>query len=226
MSGQNGKKLNKEATYFIISDAHVGTHNSRDFCNYSKLVPFLKDVYMNTHAVLILNGDFFDFSRSAKTHVIEKNPEIFDLLSELEKNERLIKIKGNHDSSINGEKQLSLNNSILVLHGDIFERTTCLFPWLKVFLDWGISLVETVFKTHINRLLKKIFGYDRVSRRGRKIETKALEYLKNHPQYQAIIVGHSHTPKSDGKYHNSGCFTETNADYIEITDTNIQLKSY
>jgi len=226
MNGKKESRLNANANFFIISDAHVGAHTARDRCNYDKLIPFLKDVFKNTQAVLVLNGDFFDFSRSVKKNVLKNNPEIVQILNEMEKSNRLIKLKGNHDICLNGERQLLLDNSILVLHGDIFEKTTSLLRWIGMFIDLGVSFMETIFRTNINRVLKNVFGYDRITKRGIKIEKKAVKFLQEHPQYQKIIVGHSHTPQSSSRYYNSGCFTERNSDYIEITASSIQLKSY
>jgi UDP-2,3-diacylglucosamine pyrophosphatase LpxH len=223
---EENTKLNQNADYFIISDAHVGSHGCNDCCNYKKLIPFLKEVHYNTKATLVLNGDFFEFMKSFKSNVIRNNKEISAIISELKTQNRLIHLKGNHDFSSSNQKELIINNSILVLHGDIFEKTTNSFLWFNYFLHLGISFIERIFRMNINKIMKVFLGYDRLKNRGLKIEKKAMDYIKKRADLKAIIVGHTHTPQSNYTYHNCGCFTEDNSDYIEITDNNISLKKY
>lgn len=218
-------KLNKNADYFIISDAHVGSHSHIDTCNYSKLIPFLKKVLKETNAILILNGDFFEFTKFIKSKVKKKNSEIIEILSCLEKQNRLIRIKGNHDCC-NGIEKIVINNSILILHGDIFENSFNLLPWVNNVFSWGVNVAEHLFGMNINKILQKLVKYDRLKIRGLKIEQKAKEFLKSHPEYKAIIIGHSHIPAKNEGYFNCGCFINGNSDYIEITGSTIQLKKY
>ncbi len=218
-------KLNAEADYFIISDAHVGCHNCMDLCNYDKLLPFLKEVLEKTKATLILNGDFFEYTKERKSKVRKKNLEIFEILEKIENKERLIRIKGNHDRDGMYEKTL-INGDILVFHGDTFGNHTSIFPFFNLFLNWSVAFTEKLFKMNINDILKKCTGYDRKKARKDKMRLKAKEFLEKHPEYKTLIVGHSHTPEADENYFNSGCFVNKESDYIEISGEKITLKTY
>ncbi len=218
-------KLNSDADYFVISDAHVGCHTCMDACNYTKLVPFLQDVLDNTNAVLILNGDFFEYSKHRKARVKKTNDEIFRILEELDKNDRLIKLRGNHDEDSELTSKV-VNNDIIIFHGDTFGEHTSYFPFFYHFLNLSVALTERVFRMNVNDILKKIFGYDRKKIRKGKMREKAKAYLEKHPEYKSLIVGHSHTPESSEQYYNSGCFVNDESDYIEITNGEIKLKTY
>jgi UDP-2,3-diacylglucosamine pyrophosphatase LpxH len=218
-------KLNRDADYFVISDAHVGCHNCMDVCNYKKLIPFLKEVLKDTQATLILNGDFFEYTKARKSRVMKKNQEIVNILNELEKQGRLIKIRGNHDEKT-GVKKKIINNDILVFHGDSFENTSFLMPWFSHMVQSLVSFTERIFKMDINDILRKFIGYDRKGIRKKRMSRKAAEFLEKHPEYKAIIVGHSHTPDSSGAYYNTGCFVNGKSDYVEVIGKKIHLKSY
>jgi UDP-2,3-diacylglucosamine pyrophosphatase LpxH len=217
--------LNKNASYFVISDAHVGSRSSIDICNYKKLIPFIEDVYDNTNAVLILNGDFYEFEKAKKKKVFFKNQEIETLLKKLETENRLIRLRGNHDEGCGLDRYI-IDNKYLVIHGDVFEKTSSINPALTSLIHTGVAFAERLFKTNIDKILENILGYDRKKCRSIKIKEKACEYIKMHTEYEAIIVGHSHVAYKCEKYYNCGCFTEDNSDYIEVTDEKIELKKY
>ena len=217
--------LNKDASYFIISDAHVGSHSSIDTCNYKKLIPFIEDVLYNTKAVLVLNGDFYEFEKARKHKVLSKNQEIEKLLKKLDEKKRLIRLRGNHDEGCGLDKYI-IDNKYFVIHGDVFEKTSSINPYLKGIIHTGVAFTEKLFRTNIDKLLGIFLGYDRKKCRSTKIKQKACDYIELHSEYEAIIVGHSHVAHKCERYYNSGCFTDENSDYIEISDSKIELKKY
>ncbi len=217
--------INKNADYLIISDCHVGPHSSVDICNYEKLIPFLRDVAIKTKACLILNGDFFEFLKFTKNQVYKENKEIIKLLDELETQNRLVRLRGNHDIC-HGNEQYVIDDKILVIHGHNFEKTWSYLMWFNHILAWGIKMAEWVMHRDINQIFQQFFNYDRERIRNQKIVTRAQEYLKEHPEYKTIIIGHSHVPFVSKEYCNSGSFIKSNSDYIEVTNDKIYLRKY
>jgi len=218
-------KLNKNANYFIISDCHIGNHDRIDFCNYSKLRPFLSEVLMETKATLIINGDFFDFLKSFKSKIFRSNKDILDIINNLKKEERLIIIKGNHDVT-NGVDNVVINNSVLVLHGHCFEAKARYFAGISHLISIIIGITERIFHMSIDLILSKFFHYDRMQKRSKKIIKKVNRFLNTHPEYSAVIIGHIHVPYASNRYFNTGCFTNNSSDFIEIEDNKIELKKY
>lgn len=98
---------------FIISDLHLATGNKFDrFNKAAKLVRLLK-VVEKLKAILIVNGDFFDFWQATPHNVFIKYKEI---LWELLRIKRVILIVGNHDNwleNYNNQRFLMPNISVL-----------------------------------------------------------------------------------------------------------------
>lgn len=98
---------------FIISDLHLASGAKLDrFNKAAKLIRLLK-VVQKLNAVLIINGDFFDFWQTNPRKVFTKYKEI---IWELVRIKRVILIPGNHDawlSHFNNQRFLMPNISVI-----------------------------------------------------------------------------------------------------------------
>jgi len=216
----------------IISDTHLGS----DVCESKQLYAFLERVYSKTNR-LIINGDFFDnldFRRLKKNHW-----KILSLLRRMSKYVEIIWIRGNHDGDAETISHLigidfkneyvfsSGNKNFLCLHGDQFDDFIYKYPNTTKIADFFYRIIQRFDKRFLPQFIKqrsKIY-----LRCNEHMMQKSREYAIN-KTIGCVCLGHTHYPIIDKDhvvwYANSGCWTEKNCTYLEITNGNIELKTF
>lgn len=216
----------------IISDTHLGS----DVCESKQLYSFLERVYSKTNR-LIINGDFFDnldFRRLRKNHW-----KILSLLRRMSKYVEIVWIRGNHDGEAETISHLigldfkdeyilsSADKTFICLHGDQFDDFIYKYPNTTKIADFIYRLIQKIDKRFLPQFIKqrsKIY-----LRSTEHIMSKSREYAIS-KGVDGVCVGHTHNATIDKNhsvlYANSGCWTEKKCTYLEITNGNIELKTF
>jgi len=219
----------KRLKYVILSDLHLGS----GVCQHIKLISLLKNINTET---LVLNGDIIDIDHLKR--LSKKDWKILSLLRKLSKNTHIVYIRGNHDSKIadiisdllgfefkNNYDFICNEKKFHILHGDEFDSFITNFPL--------ITEIATGIYYYIQLLSPKKQELARVLKRRSKNFIKSCEMTKRKAEalakekgYDYIVAGHCHSAffSPNSPYINSGCFTELDCSYIEISDDNIRLK--
>lgn len=212
-------------TTLIFSDTHLtGRFNQRRF-NY--LVELFNEVDQ-----IVINGDLWDgYLTSFDKFYHSKWNQLFPLLKE----KHAIYLYGNHDraeysdirvkefSHMQADRfELRLPGFTLqIQHGHgicpTLEMRFPRFPWRKIGITHGSHLGQ-----------KLLYGYLRVppSKLSRLMNRKMRAYAQKHLKSDTVLVcGHTHTQErsQDGRFINTGLMTHGVAQYLLVTDGQIQL---
>jgi UDP-2,3-diacylglucosamine pyrophosphatase LpxH len=190
----------------FISDLHLGTKK----CKEKKILKFLKEIKCDN---LYLVGDIIDgWALSRKHYWTITQTEILRKILKMSETTNITYIPGNHDSFVRPffRYDFSFSNirivehdtyvdsngrRIFVVHGDKYDF------WMKVpkkiinflahFTDWVEISEET--------------GHD-IKRAARltRVEKVLKKFIKSNSKYDAVICGHTHHPKIDDVYMNTG----------------------
>lgn len=230
-----------KADVVIISDIHLGS----EVCRARELRQALRD-WMPFKRLIIL-GDFFDdlnFSRLRKHH--------FGLMDDIRKltnpghGVHVDWIEGNHDvqadevirriigAHVQPELVLEMfGTRYLFMHGHQFDNFLTDHPVISVVASKvydAVQMREDSRKKSLSRWLKKKSkGWLRVCH---KVETRALEYAATRG-VDCIVCGHTHyhftKPRNEPskiKYVNSGCWTDSPATILTITEEGLRRHEY
>ncbi len=212
----------------IVSDVHLGTGVSRA----DALLATLKRSTFNR---LILLGDIFDDLNFAKLH-----PSHWSLLSHVQKlaaprsGIEVVWVEGNHDRLLSKVIQTFLGipiykqyewvhrgKKLLALHGHQFDTFITRYPYITGPADQLYRTIQRIEPRHyrLSRLLKH--SSKTWLRISEQIAWGALSYAKKRDATQ-IFCGHTHYPMSQQSagvtYYNTGCWTETPATFITVSD--------
>jgi UDP-2,3-diacylglucosamine pyrophosphatase LpxH len=221
-------------TTLIISDLHLGAHNSRA----DQVTELLRTDFQR----LILNGDTLDdlnFERFRLTH--------WAALEQLRRTARrceLILIRGNHEAShaasaqqssridvlanmlgvaVREEYQLCVGKRrYLICHGDRFDQTLRM-TWVGDLADWFYARIQECSRPLAHWLKGRVKKWGGVLG---SVRDGALAYARqNH--CDGIILGHTHYSADemhDGiHYLNSGCWVDSPCSYIRADGSAIEL---
>jgi len=219
----------------IISDLHLGSDNCQARSLVAFLEPWLDD--RRRPQRLILNGDLFDsidFRRLKKQHW-----KVLSLLRKLSDRMEIIWITGNHDGpaevishllGVAVEEEFVLESGgrrILVLHGHAFDEFLDKHPILTWVADCGYWLLQRIDGTHtIARFAKR--SSKTFVRCSEKIVRGSLARAAK-LGCDAVCCGHTHHAADggpDGRYFNSGCWTEKPCSYLSVSDGVIELHHF
>lgn len=183
----------------IISDIHLGPIFQREIALISLLQQDWDEV--------IIAGDFFELLGFQAKKDIEKQ---FRCILTLLYKQSTIFINGNHDPIFDiNEYSFNLPNGkkVLITHGHQFDDTS------------------SKFFARLNIVLYKIFGFEfrRIFHPFKDftpMEKQAQAYYQN--KCDILIMGHTHGPRQDVNFYNSGDWIE-HCSYIIIKDNDIQL---
>ena len=226
MSKNTNQKV--EFLSIFISDVHLGTSTCQD----KKLLEFLT---VHKAECWFLNGDIFDLWSLNRRHVWNRNQtEILRKILKLSEKSNVTFIPGNHDEVI--RKFIAHNNGmesfgsvhvcdrvdytdqngrrILVTHGDQFDFSMKVPSWLHRQLDRILGYIP----------IDKIKGAAEFVNQFTSTEKVARRYIEKH-NYDAVIMGHTHVPKMDMKYMNSGDWVN-NCSYIAETPNGNWILDY
>ena len=207
-------------TGFVISDLHIFSCGSL----YERHLPMLEDA-ARRHAVLVLNGDTFDFKRSRFRNNSETSAHAVEWLSSLclRHPETMIHyVIGNHDCNRQFVDELRsiekrLHNlrvspdtlkigNVLFIHGDVCDLPRGENDLAKLRARYEAlerSLCSIVFAQIVTRTRVNFVEYIRHSKQA--LADRILSYLEAaHPAELAsterIYFGHTHVPFADFHY--------------------------
>ena len=211
----------------IISDLHLGS----EYCNTEALGRFIDS--LPDDAELILNGDVFD---RYGMPIDGASQAIYDKILTRAKSHPVTWLQGNHDKTlarrlpttgaIRIEKQLILNNTILIEHGDRFEKI----------LHDARPLTTIIYQTYL--LWQRITGHRAhvayYAKQWSFLYNGFCGYMKNNAVKAAqaagcttVICGHSHHPEDTTlkgiRYINTGAWTELPVFTVHIQDGDVSF---
>jgi UDP-2,3-diacylglucosamine pyrophosphatase LpxH len=241
------KRLLKVRTV-IISDVHLGTHDSKA----REVNHFLRHTRCDK---LILNGDIIDGWALKRAAYWPKSHTRFIrvVLKKLEKRgTQVVYLRGNHDDVLANFIPVQFENLELaedhihetpdgrryfVLHGDVFDTVTKNFVFLAYLGDWGYRALM-----RLNRLYNKWrawrgLEYYSISKAIKARVKQAVNHVSNFEQHIAelaksrgcvgVMCGHIHTAADrmmgDVHYLNSGDWVESLTAIVEHFDGRFEL---
>ena len=220
----------------IVSDVHLGS-------TVSRADALLATLQRSTFNRLILLGDIFDDLNFDKLHSSH-----WSLLSYLQKlaaprsGIEVVWVEGNHDRLLSKVIRTFLGipiykryewmhkgRKLLAMHGHQFDTFIARYPYITESADQVYRTIQRLEPSQyrLSRFLKH--SSKTWLRMSEHIARGALSYAKKRGASQ-VFCGHTHYPmsqKSDGiTYHNTGCWTETPATFITVSDKIILRECY
>jgi predicted phosphodiesterase len=186
----------------ILSDLHIGAPY---FIKKETLIGLLLVPWDEIY----INGDLRELKGFlSKLAIDKKNKDLFEILN----SKKVIELWGNHDpiSSIKAFTFILPNGKNVVLtHGSQFEKS------IGIGLATKLNIIfYYIFRFELRRLFRKFKSY-------KKLEDAAKSFYKGKCDY--LIMGHTHQPKQEEGYVNSGDWIE-HTTWIEINDNEIKLQ--
>lgn len=188
------RTLGDKDKYVIFSDLHLGNGSkSDDFKFNGSLAIRLLEEYFDQGYHLILNGDTEDLQKFSLSEIEHAWPEVFSLFEAFHAQGRLTKIFGNHDYSLQSEKNLRFpitesirfdykSNTIFLFHGHqtirrYYEESRFITFFLRYFLTpLGIK------------------NYSVSHSSSKRFTTEKRVYQFSSLQGVLSIIGHTHRP--------------------------------
>lgn len=216
-------------TTVILSDIHLGS----PVCLAGPLLDFLEGLVACPPVRLILNGDVFDnqdFRRLCRLQW-----KVLGLLRKLSGDTEVIWIVGNHDGPLEAVAHLlgvtvlpeyvlhSGEKKFLVHHGHVHDHFITSHPILTWWADLVYWLAARVHRRFANLLKVTSKTYMRcVSLVRERAVAHALAR-----GLDGAICGHTHLAavSDDGRYANSGSWTEHPPTYLEVRRGEVFLRS-
>ncbi len=232
----------------IISDIHLGTHDSKA----REVNHFLK--YTRCEK-LILNGDIIDGWRLKQAPYWPREHTRFVrlVLKKLEKRgTHVVYLRGNHDDILARFIPIEFENleivedhvhetadgrRYFVLHGDVFDTVTKNFVFLAYLGDWGYRALMRLNRIYNQWRAWRGKEYYSISKAIKARVKQAVNHVSNFEQHIAelaksrgcvgVMCGHIHTAADrmmgDVHYLNSGDWVESMTAIIEHTDGRLEL---
>jgi UDP-2,3-diacylglucosamine pyrophosphatase LpxH len=235
----------------IISDVHLGTHDSKA----AEVIKFLRATRCKK---LFLNGDIIDgwALRGSGKWLPEHTRFVRTVLKKMEKQgTEVVYLRGNHDDIL--ERFLPINfgglkieneyvhrtprGDYLLVHGDGFDSVTTNSKWMAML---GAVAYDWLLK--VNRLYNKWRGwrgksYYSLSKAVKARVKSAVSFVDRYEEQlcelakvrkcKGIICGHIHTPadrvlEDDVHYLNSGDWVESLTAIVEPEPGQFELVEY
>ena len=219
----------------IISDVHLGTYG----CHAKELTQYLRSIQPRT---LIINGDFIDASQFKRKHFSAEHLEVInEVLRMATRGTKVYYVIGNHEDALRRFSNFSTHNiklrnklllrlngkSYWIFHGDVFDASTKISPWLAQFGTRGYQCLIRLNRL-INQLRRRL-GQPRMSMAAKVKNNvqRAVQYIREFEEvaiglalkngYDYVICGHIHqagikaVDRSEGRvtYMNAGDWVES-----------------
>lgn len=236
----------------VISDAHLGTYG----CHAEELLNYLKSVKPR---ILILNGDFIDGWQFRKKFFPKSHLEVIhEVIQMAIQGVKVYYITGNHDDFLRKFSDVDtgpihLKDSLILqlqnekywfFHGDIFDASVMLSPWLAKMGGLGYDYLIR-FNRFVNRWRMRLgFGKVSFSHKVKHSVKHAVRYISDFEKLAVqhackkdcnyVICGHIHRPvitkydMQEGRcvtYMNSGDWIE-NLSALEMRDGQWRIYTY
>ena len=204
----------------IISDLHLGSAACR-----VKAIEELLDNLPPTKR-LVLNGDVLENTE----HRLNKHHwKVLSKLRKLSDDVTIIWVQGNHDADADAIAHLigahfceefvftSGSKSILVVHGDRWDKFISKHPFLTALADWFYNRLQGFSRSFAAKAKRNSKGFQRLAGR---VMAGAVSYAKS-LGCSTVICGHTHCyvdhdQVSGCGYINTGCWTDDVAHYLEV----------
>jgi len=199
-------KIQTKKEVVIISDVHINSFSSKK----EEFLEIIKELKTD---LLILNGDIFDL------HIDKPSFDLIKIIKENKDIKEYVYILGNHDydikkyyPDINIEEFVYLaNHKIKVIHGYQYDFIVSVPSKFGKYITKLRYWFEKTFKVNVKIFLEKYFNiiinwiYD-------KAQKKVIE---ENPD-KVVIMSHTHIPKSEYPYYNTGGFVDSVSSYIKV----------
>ena len=198
--------MKKHYQSVFISDIHLGTKQCKD----KLLLEFLKSFHTEN---LFLVGDIVDGWSLKKRHYWSKTQtEIVRRILKISEQSTVFYIPGNHDEFIRPflhfdidymgsirirdeiEYRTLAGTRLLIRHGDNFDLTMKIPSFLHGSLDQIVVKFPYEWTHSIAYKINKFLSTER----------RARKFIRNNDNIDTIVMGHTHVPKIDGEYINTG----------------------
>ncbi len=191
------EEINHQSKIVVFSDLHMGNGGGNDdFMRNSDLFStVLRSNFADRGYTVVLNGDVEELYRFRLRHIMNKWKDVYGLYADLRKENRLIKIAGNHDYELYALPPHSYpfrlvpavryrydGNDIFVFHGH--QATSYFERWHAVgafFLRYGANPLNIKNRTVAHDSAKKI-----------KTELRIYEFSTR--RKIITLIGHTHRP--------------------------------
>lgn len=196
----------------VLSDFHLGTHG----CRADELLQYLQSI---EPARLILNGDIFDAWQFKKKYFPPSHWEIIERILQMANSGTIVYyLTGNHDGVLRRFESLDLGNIRLrnqlelriqnktywFFHGDIFDASVLISPWLAAL---GGKSYDLLIRTNawINRWRAGL-GFSKISfaHRVKHSVKHAVKFVSDFEKraveiaikkgVDVVVCGHVHQP--------------------------------
>ncbi len=235
----------------VISDVHLGTYG----CHAEELLSYLKSIKPK---ILIINGDFIDGWQFRRKYFPRTHLEVIhEVIRMAISGVKVYYITGNHDDFLRRFSDLDtgpihLKDSLMLqshnaqywfFHGDIFDASVMLSPWLAKIGGLGYDYLIRINRS-INRIRGRLgMGQISFSQTVKHSVKRAVRYVSDFEklavQYAAkkecqyVVCGHIHRPAitlidSGGMhitYMNSGDWVES-LSALEMCDGQWRIFTY
>ncbi|MBL6955493.1 MAG: metallophosphoesterase family protein [Chlorobium phaeobacteroides] len=201
LNSSKSLSLESDTRILILSDLHMGNGGRRDeFRRNAELVEgVLENYYLSEKYNLILNGDVEELFKFPLNNIVDTWRDIYELFLRFNENGFFYKTFGNHDASLQDEKEYILapflleslkllygQESVLVFHGhqaSVFLWET--YPIVSRSIVWFLRYIAKPFGI-------RNFSIAYNSRRRFAIE-KSIYDFSNQSKIVSVI-GHTHRP--------------------------------
>lgn len=196
----------KSSKYIIFSDLHLGNGKKRKddfFRNSEMFLDVLESYYLKNDYTLVLNGDIEELMKFSPLSIQKNWKAFYVLCNKFFDKDRLIKIIGNHELSLDGLPRVKINkdvkngvrlnynkNQLFIFHG---HQAVLMFNRFS-----GIISVILRFLARPLGIKNRTASHDS----KRKYEVERLSYLFSTKKKIVSIIGHTHRPmfESFSKY--------------------------
>jgi UDP-2,3-diacylglucosamine pyrophosphatase LpxH len=211
---------------YSVSDLHLGSYVFRD----KSFLKFLDII--DKQDKLVLNGDIFDSINFKKLK--NRHWKVYKKLRDM--GDQVYWVVGNHEECINRISCLTGinwlpellveigNKKFLFVHGDQFDDFIKKRPILTRLADFVYYLLQKIDRSQYLAVWAKHKSKEFANCKN-QVKDKAVEYKKE-INADVVVCGHTHFAEECGNYINTGCWTEIDHHYLELSDKLIQLKKF
>ncbi|MFW5800626.1 MAG: hypothetical protein ACOCVC_01225 [Spirochaeta sp.] len=178
----------------IISDFHAGDGRRRDdFLHNGDLAMEVLEEYFRRGYRLVLNGDVEELQKFRIEKIIERWGRLYEILEQFHREDRLIRLVGNHDLQLLYNNPLSTpvreavryqfgSDEIFIFHGHQASKRYAVYNEL---IGWMLKHVVKRFPLHFTSV-----SHD--DRKKKRMESRV--YDMSIRERIVSIIGHTHRP--------------------------------
>ena len=209
--------MKRKVDICVLSDIHLGSNA----CQTEPLLGYLQSIQPN---VLVLNGDFIEYTRSNRRVSSQAvYPIIQEILDLTAKGTKIYYVSGKHDKAVRrlGNRpflNIHLRNSLILqlqgkkhlfLHGDLLEVP----KWLKFLLKnkGSKSIYWRILYKRCCRFFRSNPSQSSSLEKMEVLESNAIDFAKE-MDCDFVICGHTHRPRMS---HTSGITYLNAGDWIQ-----------